>query len=65
MKLDKEHIKKILSIYGHLIPEYHKIDSYMFSKLIKAHFNASNPITIESSMYISKCTNLYYIRSNG
>lgn len=62
---NKEYLSKCLNLFGHLLPEDKKTDSYTFCKLINTNFSLNNPITYKMYSYISKSVDLYYTRSNG
>jgi len=60
-----EEIKKIISIYGKVLPDNKKIDCYTFKRLINVNFSPYNPLTQKSKAIISKNYKLSYLKRNG
>jgi len=60
-----EEIKKIISIYGKILPDNTKIDCYTFKKLINVNFSPYNPLTQKSKAIILKNYKLSYLKREG
>jgi len=60
-----EEIKKIISIYGKILPDNTKIDCYTFKRLINVNFSPYNPLTQKSKAIILKNYKLSYLKREG
>jgi len=60
-----EEIKKIISIYGKILPDNTKIDCYTFKRLINVNFSPYNPLTQKSKAIILKNNKLSYLKHKG
>ena len=59
---NKQYIRQIIHLYGHLISKDSKVNNYEFSTLIKDNYTLLNPITYRAWKEVSETIDLRFKR---